>query len=290
MFGNNKKEMMSAVNAGDVEKVTVLLDKGTDPNFGYYRNNPLYLAIANNNLDIVSLLLDRGAADNDSIIHGAIYYDRPEPLPMLAEHGIKPKIADLIFAVKKGNFRITEWMLENNPDLLQKINERNDGMTALHRAAEHGYAKIAAYLLSKGADPNIEDYENRTSLFRAQEKNNKEVEALLIPVTTNVVTPRTADLQAQAGWKKLNGEKRVALVTVDPEIGYRITEVFNFQSRDCLKIVRNIESGAEAVETRSFDEITDKAPLEAAAKALSARGGKVDAGDISGLRKGGMGI
>lgn len=50
------------------------------------------------------------------------------------------------------------------------VNERHkiNGTTALHWAVKGGYTNAVSYLLSKGADPKLEDNENRTPLDLAK--------------------------------------------------------------------------------------------------------------------------
>jgi ankyrin repeat protein len=313
-----KDAMISAAQQGDIEKMTDLLNKGMDPNLEHYEQTPLTEAISFYQPRMVSLLISRGATITGSHItkaigtecaetvavlldnseagtvshtHKAIENYNLEILSLLYDHGITTDSSGLRRAVSGGHLEVVTWLLENDADLLKNINAQDgDGSTALHRAAEKGHAKIAAYLLSRGADPDIENTKNRTALSLAMEENNKEVEAVLTPVTKNVVAPLPPAMKMESGWKKMPDKQQIALVTVAPEIGYCITEIFNFQSRRCLTIVRNIGSNAEAVETKNFDDITDKTQLEAAVKALNARGGKVNTGDISGMRKGGLEI
>jgi ankyrin repeat protein len=53
------------------------------------------------------------------------------------------------------------------------------GLTALHMAAMNGHAEVAAYLLSKQAEPNARDLENKTPLVRAAQQGHAAVARLL---------------------------------------------------------------------------------------------------------------
>ncbi len=85
-------------------------------------------------------------------------------------------------------------------------------------------------------------------------------------------------------WRKLPGE-RIAHVAVEEAIGYRITEIFNFSAREKTTLYRNLESNAETVETRGFDAIGDKTPIEQALEELRKRGGISEPSSVTGFEK-----
>lgn len=244
-----------AVESNDVEEVKKLLRKKIDPNMRLdtdYRSVYLLECAANKgNPEIVALLLEYGAKVD--IRHGSPFHE----------------------AAKCGHVDVVEVMLESDPDLISSLD--GEGNTALHIAAAHGHAKVAAYLLSMGADPNSENFNHRTPLFLAQKQNNKETEALLMPLTKTICSLSAAEEQKR--WKMLSTQK-VAHIMVETDIGYKITDVFNFESRDRTRIVQNLETKAETIETKSFDDIADKTPLETACEKLKQLGGQADAGSI----------
>jgi ankyrin repeat protein len=57
----------------------------------------------------------------------------------------------------------------NAPDLNQRCN------TALHLAVERNELEVVKFLLSQGANPNIENYFGKTPLHFAEERNHVEI-------------------------------------------------------------------------------------------------------------------
>eukprot|EP01100_Stratorugosa_tubuloviscum_P002594 TRINITY_DN1616_c1_g1_i2.p1 TRINITY_DN1616_c1_g1~~TRINITY_DN1616_c1_g1_i2.p1 ORF type:complete len:536 (+),score=197.85 TRINITY_DN1616_c1_g1_i2:74-1681(+) len=74
----------------------------------------------------------------------------------------------LYSAVQFGNFTQLKNLIETKfySDLTDVINERSiEGKNLLHLCCEHNYVEIAAYLLSKGANPNAEEEYANTPLI-----------------------------------------------------------------------------------------------------------------------------
>jgi len=69
-------------------------------------------------------------------------------------------------------------MLEKDPWLLQAVDK--DKMHALHWASDVGELKVVAFLLDRGADPNLQDGEGQTPLHYAVISEQAEVVSLLI--------------------------------------------------------------------------------------------------------------
>ena len=59
------------------------------------------------------------------------------------------------------------------------VHQQNDGWTALHRAALHGYLAIATRLLEGGADLTLRTKSGETALDWARKYGKSEVVALL---------------------------------------------------------------------------------------------------------------
>ena len=91
-----------AVSLDDIEKVTLLLDEGADPNmkFPLLESYPLYRAISGDDVEMVKLLLERGADVNglcpadgkplnpyDSPLHNACGKDYRDIVEVLLRHG-----------------------------------------------------------------------------------------------------------------------------------------------------------------------------------------------------------
>eukprot|EP00416_Gambierdiscus_australes_P045603 CAMPEP_0171097122 /NCGR_PEP_ID=MMETSP0766_2-20121228/47022_1 /TAXON_ID=439317 /ORGANISM="Gambierdiscus australes, Strain CAWD 149" /LENGTH=241 /DNA_ID=CAMNT_0011556265 /DNA_START=53 /DNA_END=781 /DNA_ORIENTATION=- len=71
--------------------------------------------------------------------------------------------------------------LLDESDLRKKLRKRDeDGRTSLHRACANGHQEIAEFLLSKGADPNVEDEEGWVPLHSCASKGDAALVDLLL--------------------------------------------------------------------------------------------------------------
>ena len=253
-----------AIEAGDIEKVTELLDKGVDPNLTDEWNSNgslLKRAIQSRQKEAVILLIERGARGDEKTWEGSYLH----------------------IAAETGHLESAQFLLEKYPELIKHTNRK--GQTPLHTAAYSGHAEIAALLVAKGANPDAKDYDGRTALYHAASHGHKEAEEVLLPVTKKATMILSSfEPRHDEEWKMLSPEK-VARITFEQEIGYRITDIFNFKARDRIRIVQNMQTKNETAETKSFDELPDRTALEEALAELNKRGGKADPSSVGGLQK-----
>ncbi len=264
-----KSKLHNAIMDGNILRMKELLDLGTNPNYADdYGRTFLWFAINRGNLAAVMVLVDNCATvSTETRFRGSL----------------------LQTAAEKGSVEIAAYLLSKNPELLQ-LKDR-DGNNALHTAATAGYPDMLAFLIEKGLDPNDKNFNNSTPLALAQKGSHAEAIEVLkpyaparsraLPALESEAAP-AADTDGE--WKKLPGE-RIARVAVEDAIGYRITEIFNFAAREKTTLYRNLESNAETVETRGFDAMGDKTPIEQALAELQKRGGLSDVTSISGFEK-----
>mmetsp|Transcript_19549 Transcript_19549/g.17313 ORF Transcript_19549/g.17313 Transcript_19549/m.17313 type:complete len:208 (+) Transcript_19549:155-778(+) len=116
-----------------------------------------------------------------TLLHTAVEYDQIEMFRMLIDYGmdINSKSSELTLAntclheaVNKNNLNMVDTILELKGD----VNICNNlGLTPLALATLKGHSKIALYLLSKEADPTIEDKEGKTAYIHAKENGNYEL-------------------------------------------------------------------------------------------------------------------
>lgn len=260
-----KSRMRDAIEKDKIEVVRTLLDNGVNPEAcDDYGRSFLYIAVLHGRQDIAELLIAHGAKAEDTIKN-----------PMKIMH-----LAADIGAVEMGKI-----LLKSNPELMHLRDRR--GNTPLHVAAAEGNTDFVLFLIAQGADPNAKNLENRTPLYAAQKKEHHEVVKILehyqppsprpekLP---NLPPPAAVKPENTAQWRKLEGES-IARVRTEHAIGYKLTEVFNFTTRERTRLYQNLETRAETVETRAFDDITEKAPLEEALRHLAASG--VETGHLS---------
>lgn len=267
-----KSKLSNAISEGDITRMNEVLAQGVDPDYeDDYGRSFLWFAVNRGNLAAVQALVDAGAT-----VTAASKYNGTL----------------LQAAARKGSVEIAAYLLDKNPKLLESRDR--DGNTALHTAAETGYPDLVAFLIEKGLDANAKNFNNRSPLSLAQKNNHAEVSDLLKPYTPSrmrlvpaldpapVAVEEIAPLSDE--WRKLPGE-RIAHVAVEEAIGYRITEIFNFSAREKTTLYRNLESNAETVETRGFDAIGDKTPIEQALEQLRKRGGISEPSSVTGFEK-----
>lgn len=198
----NASKIIFAVNDGDLKMVTILLDKGENPN----RQNSqmkslLYLATENNNFEMVDLLLNKGALvdfpfDNDNRIKEQEGFDVIDPTPILyaGAHGqtkimerLLKEIPDLeirnhyggnalIPAAEKGHYATAKLLLEKTDIDVDFINFL--GWTALLEVVilsknKEMQIKMAKLLLDHGAKATIKDKDGVDALMHAKKSNNK---------------------------------------------------------------------------------------------------------------------
>lgn len=140
--------LFTAIMKDNIFQVEQLLDQGVhiesrDDNNG--GETPLIKAIQFDQVDIVALLLKRGADSRAKTFHS--------------------KENALMVTSAAGRYKFLIQILETGyPDL--EARDRT-GRTALMRAASSGYEKDVIALLDAGADIEAKDAENKTALMEA---------------------------------------------------------------------------------------------------------------------------
>ena len=172
--GKTNDELILAIDSGDEEKVTRLLEQpGIDVNV---RNidgeTALIRAVENGNIDISKMLVEAGADVNVRNNDGN---------------------TALILASRTGKEAIVEMLLTDNSywddDGIYRIvmvwgtdvNARNnDGETALIRAVENGNIDISKMLLDAGADVNVRNNDGNTALILASRTGKEAIVEMLL--------------------------------------------------------------------------------------------------------------
>lgn len=137
------RPIIHAARNGSVEIVRMLLDKGADPNVKCQGFTPLGTAALNGYHHVADLLIKAGAR-----------------LDTKGDNGFTP----LMNAALMNHERTVEVLLRNNPDM--ELTNR-EGMTALSIAASEGQSESLEAMLKHGADPNLIDRNNNPPLFWA---------------------------------------------------------------------------------------------------------------------------
>lgn len=178
-------DIIVAANQGDTTKVVDLLRRGMDVNTSDPQGNTLLmLAAREKNLDLVRFLLDNRANASRRNRYGD---------------------TALMLATLQGHEEIVTLLLE------RKVQPNQPGWNALHYAAFDNRARIAALLLSAGADVNALAPNGSTPLMLAAKRGHLEMVRLLVG--------------ARADLNQIDTEEGTAL---DMAIQARHTEVSNF--------------------------------------------------------------
>jgi hypothetical protein len=165
---------------------------------------------------------------------------------------------------QRGDFAAIQHRLET-----QGITDGEDADLALVWASYKGYTEIARILLEYGADPHAHDSGN-TALGYARAYGHPETAELLMAA---VQQPRKVPQPEK--WVRI-GEDSVAFVGLYPAIDKKLTQIFNFETREHTSISENLQTRSEGVSpVVSFDTLTPQS-LDKALDEFERLGGKPD--------------
>jgi len=134
----------------------------------------------------------------------------------------------------------------------------NSAYTPLHEAARAGHGETLMFLLAEGANAEVKT------------KGGKDIYALAAECKKGgALVACLSDLKI---WRKF-GEDEIARYTLKGRMGYRLSEIFNFNARTYLLIARNSASGQESLTLKSFGEISEGNLVEQAEDAFVRHGG-----------------
>lgn len=189
---NINEQLYRATRQGDYSKVKELVNQGADVNykkqFLTHDEFPLNGAIKGGNIEIVKLLVDRGAkidteTDDRSSLNNAIWMKNKKIIRFLIKSGIyidRSCSSSLIFsAMYSRSFEMMKYVIE---DLHVCIDSREIHYqhTPLYKTVCEDLYQEAQYLIKRGANVNIPNKDNETPLHVAVTgKRFKFIELLL---------------------------------------------------------------------------------------------------------------
>jgi ankyrin repeat protein len=152
-----------AISSDCIEVVKILLDKGADINqkLGENRSTPLIEEITKGNIDVFKLLLERGADVNGQT------------------NGITP----LMVAILKDNNEMAKLLIEYGANVDLKS---TTGETALLIASGKGNVDLVSLLIEKGANVNIQNLDGYSALMVASIAGKTDIVKLLIQNGANL--------------------------------------------------------------------------------------------------------
>lgn len=258
-----KTALMLAAEAGQIEAIKYLLTRKpdltqTDPD----GNTALLLALTKDKSAAALLLI---AAGSDVNAHNNSY---TYPIHWAAHNGDLDAAKAL---VEKG--------------VLLDVRNTKDERTATYYAVASDRGAMLEFLIGAGARTDIPGKDDVTPAKLAAEKYPR---LQKIIETTVRGTPVAADLAAPAApaanenkpaasgetWALMN-PVTIAKIAEMPALNRKITEIFNFESRERLIISENLKTGLETLgAAESFNTLGD-AVLARAADELKKAGGQV---------------
>lgn len=198
--------LMIASQKGNDEIVKILLAAGANPNqMEKDGETALGHAISRNKINIVKLLLDKGAnvnlvnpANGESPLSSAVANKSVEIVEMLLKAGANPDRANIdkltplgaVMGNDETSAKIVKLLLAAGANPNQRAGL--DGDMVLVSWSRQGHTEIVKLLLAAGADPDSKDSEHffETSLFVASRDNYKEIVKLLLEAGAD---PNTTD-------------------------------------------------------------------------------------------------
>lgn len=227
--------LLQAIQAGNTDMVAALLALKADPNIkmGYRETTPMSAAVKKGDVAIVQAMLAAGGkveAKTDtglSLFTYAVAAKNDAVADMLLAAGAKPDTG------RSG----WDW-------------------TALFYAARNNDAPRVRQLLDLGVRTYLCDKDGRSVLDVAAEKENFAVRDMI-----------QAHIDAQVPAWQVADDNKVAHVSILRKQGYRLTEIFNFETREATLVTHNFNTGLDSTVVRDFADVKNKARIsEAEAK------------------------
>jgi len=190
--GIRETPLTKAVRSGQLEIARVLLDFGSQPNHhGLEGHTPLVDAFLAGNMDMVTLLQERGADINirdttyltEQTLHTIVRKGSVDLISKALELGAEVDGRNaqgetpLHIAVAEGMTLQAEALIAGGADPALR---RNDGRSPLHVAVQAGNQALTAMLLSLGAPAAVRDLRRETPLHIAAAAGNTDLARLLL--------------------------------------------------------------------------------------------------------------
>ena len=193
---NGATPLMIAALRGRLDSFSVLIERKSDPTLKNNKGWTLlhYAARGGNHVIIEKLLslglnIDSRRSDGATPLMIAVYHGRLDGFSVLIEKGSDPTLRDnngwtlLHYAARSGNHVIIEKLqfLGLNID-----SRRSDGATPLMIAACHGRLDAFSFLIEKGSDPTLKNYNGWTLLHYAVGGSNNVIIEKLLSLGLNI--------------------------------------------------------------------------------------------------------
>ncbi|MBI1215872.1 MAG: hypothetical protein GC185_08650 [Alphaproteobacteria bacterium] len=264
---------IEAIRAGKIEKVKKLMEEGAKLDIdGYRAKQPLDVAREAKQTEIFALLLESGADPNRQSDYGAStpFLDAVRAgdtqaaiamldAPVKADIEARDRRGDSVFAlaVATRNTALSAELMERGA----KFDTRNSkNWSPLFYAVRNGDLAMTQKLLDKGARTDLADNEGRGLLDIARAYDRREAYRLV-----------QSFLDAQVPEWQAPDADTVTHVSILRDAGYRLTEVFNFETERYAVITHNYETGRDITIVKTFAEMERDKSLAQAREKHAAR-------------------
>lgn len=169
-----KTPLHYAIDHGDLETFQLLITRFLNLDFQYNCKPLLLYAIEHNQLDMVKILLDKGAShriadqNHKSTLLYAAEYSTKEMITLLVDRGLElyESRDALIQAGKKGDYELFTYLFIRGRDHLTSFEKSY----LLDCVARVGQLEMVRFLIDQGVEPN--QHNSKTNLVREAVKSN----------------------------------------------------------------------------------------------------------------------
>lgn len=219
---HKKQALAFAIEKNYPTCAKLLLDNGADVDGDPY----LYIATTLNNTELMSLLLDYGAAvnrgTNQTPLSYAAKHGYTDALNLLLKHKANLGYgAPLHQSIKNGHIECTKQLINAGADL--NSTEGDYGKTPLLTAINNKQTESIKFLLEAGADPNKWNYESGSPLYQVIKQGSVEHVQLLINAGADVNATWGGNTEPALLTAVLNNQTECVRVLIDnkADINYK---------------------------------------------------------------------
>lgn len=174
----------------------------------------------------------------------------------------------LHYAAFSGNAQLVTFLVNECKQDVNYTHGVKSNWAPIHHAAAGDSLVAIKTLLDLGADPCLIDVNGRAPLDLAKEEG---VQAMLAKAVLRTI-PELPDEREKTIWTKTS-EVEVMSVRRTPDNVYRLTEIFNFETRRVTVLALELGSKSLAQNVIFFDQMSDRQMLVSAHDALRKLGG-----------------
>ena len=300
--------LILAVEQGALTTAQMLIDAGADPNIQNNKGETaLHITAKKGNPEICKILLDGGANPDIQEINGstsliiAAMQSNPDIARTLLAKKANPDIQN-----KNGQTALHMSAFTLNHELIDILikahanpNIKNaDGRFASSLAGTEYCRSLISHYSQGWAPSPREPFTPRPQKETPKPEGTASQTFKYLDRLDQILNRHKADAPKDTDGKPRTPGEAASTADVSPswtfmppymlaksttlgDVGYRLTEVFNFETRQYISAMQNTLTGYESGTQRSFDEMSDKTLLSQALNEFSKAGGTTDPNVIS---------